>query len=175
MISDPTSRFAIVPLSSPGRPPDDAIVIGPLSEVTEYIGQSVARADAVQQLNRARFTADQIAGLQSKTRAVQATMLADTIKQLDARMNAIAQRRADAASARKRRDEEEEQERIQAELDSLPDPDDPASHGHAATKSAPKLPDPALALEDQSDPPDPDDPTGSAFPQPVSAGLDSES
>lgn len=174
MTLDPTSRFAIVPLSTPGRAPDDAIVVGPLSEVLEYIPQSVARNDAVQELERARFTTDQIAGLQTRTRAVQATMLADTIKHLDARMNAIVQRRADAASARARRADEVEQQRIRAELGALPDPDDPASHGQLPGNPQSKLPDPDVAPEDQSEFPDPDIRHPPVVQQPIAAGLDKE-
>jgi hypothetical protein len=120
----PADRFAIVPLKH-GPAPDDAIVVGPMSEVFEYIPQSVARNDAVAELERARFTADQIASMQSKTRAVQATMLADSVAHLSTRLNAIVARRADAARARAEAEEEAEAKRIQAELDALPDPDDP--------------------------------------------------
>jgi hypothetical protein len=177
----PTERFAIVPLSTPGRTPDDSIVVGPLSEVTEYIGQSIARADAVAELNRARFTADQIAGLQEKTRGVQVSMVTEAIKRLDARMSAHAQRRADAARDRARRDEEEEQKRIELSMSMLPDPDDPGSHGptgdlHALPAKS-EYPDPELAIEDQSEFPDPDPdqphpPEGTSVPQPTSPGLD---
>ena len=95
MTTHPADRFAIVPLSTPGRTPDDAIVVGPLSEVTEYIGQSISRQDAIDALNHARFTADQIAGLQEKTRGVQVSMVAEAIKHLDQRLDALQQRRAD--------------------------------------------------------------------------------
>ena len=118
--------------------------------------------------NQRRFTADQIAGLQEKTRGVQVSMVAEAIKQLDARMSAHAQRRADAARDRARRDEEEEQKRIKAELDALPDPDDPGSHGptgdlHALPAKS-EYPDPDLEIEDQSDLPHP--PEGTSVPQP---------
>ena len=171
MTSDPTERFAIVPLSTPGRTPDDAIVVGPLSEVTEYIGQSIARQDAVEELERARFSADQIFALQSKTRGVQAAMLADTIKQLDVRLNTLTQRRADAARDRKRRDEEEERQRIQRELDVLPDPDAPDPLLPLRSKE----PEPSLLELEGPESPDPDQPhppEGTSVPQPTSPGLD---
>lgn len=168
MISDPTERFAIVPISTPGRTPDDALVVGPLSEVTEYIGQSVARQDAIAGLNHARFSVDQIASMQNKTRAVQAAMLADTIKQLDARLNALAHRRSDSALARKRRDEEEEQKRIKAELDALPDPDDPDPLPLRSKEPEPSSP----PQEDQPEYPNPDQPEGTSMPQPTAVGLD---
>jgi hypothetical protein len=136
----------MMPGTSPA--PDDAIVVGPMSEVFEYIPQSVARADAVAELNRSRFTADQIARVQSVTRAVQVATLADTIKRLDAMLNAVLQRRSDSALARQRRDEEEEQQRIKAQLDALPDPDAPDPLLPLRSKE----PEPSLALEDQEQP-----------------------
>jgi hypothetical protein len=158
-----TDRFAIVPITH-GAAPDDAIVVGPLTKVFEYIPQSVARADAVAELKRARFTADQMASLQSKTRAVQATMLADSIAHLSTRLDAIVGRRADAARARAEAEEEAEAKHIQAKLDALPDPDDPDPF------SISKEPEPSPELKDadQSEFPDPDDPTGptgTVFPQ----------
>jgi hypothetical protein len=66
--------FAITPVPDGRAAPDDAIVVGDMREVMTYIPQSAARADAVEQLEKARFSADQIASMQQKTRAVQATM-----------------------------------------------------------------------------------------------------
>jgi hypothetical protein len=123
-LPSPTDRFAIVQVRH-GPAPDDAIVVGPLTEVFEYIPQSAARQDAVEELEKARFTADQIASMQEKTRAVQATMLADSVKHLSARLDSLLQRRDAEARARAKAEEEEEQQRIQAELDALPDPDAP--------------------------------------------------
>ena len=145
MTTHPAERFAIVPLSTPGRTPDDAIVVGPLSEVTEYIGQSISRQDAVEQLNRARFSADQIAGLQEKTRGVQVSMVAEATKHLDTRLSAFNKRRADAARARADAEAEAEAKRIETELASLPDPDDP--------NAASNLPDPSLAPETSDEAP----------------------
>ena len=144
MTTHPAERFAIIPLNTPGRTPDDAIVVGPLSEVTSYISQSISRQDAIAELDRARFSADQIAGLQEKTRGVQVSMVAEAIKHLDQRLDTLLQRRADSIRARKRRDEEEEQRRIETELASLPDPDDP--------NAASKEPERSLALEDEEQP-----------------------
>jgi hypothetical protein len=183
MTSPSNERFAIVSLAH-GPAPAEALVIGPMTEVFQYIGQSVARNDAIEEVEKARFSADQIAGLQEKTRGVQASMVAEAIKHLDQRMDALVKRRADAVFARQRRDEEEEQQRIQAELDQLPDPDAPPL-------LLSKTPDPPQALEDEEQPghgdppgvpvsqdeaefPDPDatEPAGSVFPQPIAAGLD---
>ena len=135
----PADRFAIVPVVH-GPAPDNAIVVGPMSEVFEYIPQSVARADAVEELEHARFTADQIASWQSKTRAVQATMLADSIAHLSTRLDAIIAQRADQARRDAEREAEEEANRIQAELDALPDPDDPDPDAHHPTGDLHALP-----------------------------------
>ena len=124
MISNPAHRFAIVPLP-PGtsNAPGDAIVVGPMSEVTEYIVSIHCTSRRSRKSSTVpALASDQIASMQSKTRGVQAAMLADTIKQLDARLNTLTQRRADAASARQRRDEEEEQRRIQAQPRRTPRP-----------------------------------------------------
>ena len=102
-MSSATELFAIVPV--PGRTPDDAIVIGDLKEVMQYIPQSVARDDAIAELDRARFTADQISSLQQKTRGVQVTMINDSISHLSQRLDKILARRDAQARARKRRDD----------------------------------------------------------------------
>jgi hypothetical protein len=118
-LPSPTDRFAIVPVTH-GPAPDDAIVVGPMSEVFEYIPQSVARNDALEELEQARFTADQIASMQEKTRAVQATMLADSVNHLSSRLDAYAARRDAEEREEQRAREEAEAQRIQAELDALP-------------------------------------------------------
>jgi hypothetical protein len=184
-------RFAIIPVSH-GPAPADAIVVGSYNEVMEYIPQSVARQDAVEQLEKARFTADQIASMQQKTRGVQATMLCDSLSLLSARLDSFLERRADAARARAKADEEEEQQRIQDELASLPDPDDPGAHD-AALPGDPFAPSPGIhentgdlhslpaKLPDQAgDPskgemetPEPNapEPKGSVNPQPTAVQL----
>ena len=122
--SSPTDRFAIIPVTH-GPAPDEAIVVGPISMVMEYIPQSIARQDAVEELEKARFTADQIASMQQKTRAVQASMLVDSASHLLARLDSFLQHRADRLRRDAEREAEEEHKRIQDELDGLPDPDNP--------------------------------------------------
>jgi hypothetical protein len=190
-MSSATELFAIVPVRSPGRTPDDAIVIGDLKEVMQYIPQSVARDDAIAELDRARFTADQISSLQQKTRGVQVTMINDSISHLSRRLDKILARRDAQARARKRRDEEAEAQRIQAELGALPDPDAPVVADPALPLMS-KYPDPAdepqadAALPgdpstpatgfgtDQSEFPDPDLPHTPVVQQPIAAGLDAD-
>src|SRR6516165_1099558 len=95
-------RYAIIPVF-PSTNTDEAIVIGDMRQVFEYIPQSVARDDAMAELERARFTADQIKSMQAKTRAVQVSMLADSVSHLSRRLDSFLARRADEA----RRDAEE--------------------------------------------------------------------
>src|SRR5262249_54767757 len=116
MPNDP-NLFAIVPTTLPA--PADAIVVGPMSEVMEYIPQTIARDNAMAELERARLSAEQIKTAQNKTRDIQLSMLHDAITHLSTRMDAFVER----CQAQARRDaeeaEREEAERIQAELDAL--------------------------------------------------------
>jgi hypothetical protein len=50
-MTDPNEMFAVVPYS--GNAPDEAIITGNLSQVTEYIPQSVSREEAEQRLAEA--------------------------------------------------------------------------------------------------------------------------
>jgi len=117
-------RYAIIPVF-PSTNTDEAIVIGDMRQVMEYIPQSVARNDAMAELERARFTAEQIKSMQDKTRAVQVSMLADSVSHLAGRLDALVARRTERARQDAACEAEEEAKRIQAELDALPDPDDP--------------------------------------------------
>jgi hypothetical protein len=146
-------RYAIIPVF-PSTNTDEAIVIGDMRQVFEYIPQSVARDDAMAELERARFTADQIKSMQAKTRAVQVSMLADSVSHLSSRLDAFLARRADEARRDAEEAERQEAERIQAELDALPDPDNPdgdipGGELHALPPS--EVPEPSLELEDQAE------------------------
>ena len=156
----PTDRFAIIPVTH-GPAPDDAIVVGPYNEVLAYIPQSVARNDALEELEHARFTADQIASMQEKTRAVQATMLSDSVKHLSARLDSFLTRRDEQRRRDAEREEEEEQQRLQAELDALPNPDDPDAYTPGSEMHPAK----------STPPGEPEDPTGSSIPQPTAISL----
>jgi len=142
------NRYAIIPVF-PSTKTDEAIVIGDMRQVMEYIPQSVARADAMEQLERARFTADQIKSMQAKTRAVQVSMLADSVSHLPRRLDSLIAQRQERARRDAEREAEEEAERIQAELDALPDPDDPDAHqpGGGELHALPPSEKPELSLE----------------------------
>jgi hypothetical protein len=51
-MNGPDGRFAIVPIA-PGPAPAESIVIGPMSEIMEYIGGSIARTEKEEQISRA--------------------------------------------------------------------------------------------------------------------------
>jgi hypothetical protein len=124
MTLDPHHRFAIIPVF-PSTNTEEAICIGPMSEVMQYLPQTTARADALKELERARVSADEIKAIQDKTRGVQAAILADSVAQLTRRMDALVARREEQARRDAEEAEREEAERIQAHLDAQPDPDDP--------------------------------------------------
>jgi hypothetical protein len=175
-------RFAIIPVTH-GPAPADAIVVGSMKEVMEYIPQSVARNDAHEELERARSTADQIASMQNKTRAVQATMLADSVNHLSARLDTFLARRDEEAKRARRDAEEAEEKRIEDELAQLPDPDNPDTHGHlpgGELHSVPAKDEEEQEVEDQVEFALPEDlepepePKGGVYPQPTSIQLNEE-
>jgi hypothetical protein len=165
------SLFAITPVTN-GHAPDDALVVGPMSEVFEYIPQTVARQDATEQLERARFTADQITSVQEKTRAVQASMLCDSVNHLSSRLDALMQRRDEQTRRDAEREEEEEAQRIQAEIDALPDPDNPDAHTHSPGGELHALSPKGEHDEAEAEFEEPEDPTGTVIPQPAALEFD---
>jgi hypothetical protein len=187
----PSDLFAITPIP-PGPAPSDAIVVGSLSEVMEYIPHSVARTEATSRLVEAEAHMARTEQLQEMARACNVMAFADSINHLTSRLDALTVRR----DARIRRDEEEaereEQEQIQAMLDALPSPDDPQPLTHHNTGGLSPLPPPedpsraALEASDDmdnvgdlprelSDPPEPvPEPKGRVMPQPTAISLNSE-
>jgi hypothetical protein len=119
-------RYAIIPVF-PSTNTDEAIVIGDMNQVMEYIPQSVARDDAMAKLDAARLTHDQIAHAQERTRTVQKIFLLEGLKTLAARADSFATRqhvrreeakaRRDAAEARRIADAQAAS--IKAALDAL--------------------------------------------------------
>src|SRR5262245_29751888 len=163
MPNDP-GLFAIVPTTLPA--PADAIVVGNMSQVMEYIPQTIARDNAMAELERAQLSADQIKTVQAKTRSIQLGMLTDAMAHLSTRLDAFVNRRQKQARRDAEEAERQEAGRIQAELDQLPDPDNPdalsaiendtpSTHGHIpggelhdiAVKDEPATEDPEPSLE----------------------------
>jgi hypothetical protein len=68
MISDPDDRFAIV-LIAPGPAAPEALVIGNMEQVMEFIPQSVAREEAEQRLVDQEKHAAEVARQQDEARA----------------------------------------------------------------------------------------------------------
>jgi hypothetical protein len=143
-MTDPAARFAIIPLE-PGPAPAEAIVIGSMNQVMEYIPQSVARDEAMAEFERARLSAEEIKQAQAATTRMQIATFADAVNQLERRVLAAEAER----EAQVRRDLEEaerkEAERVAAHMRSLPDADDPdtwsgPSHGGELSTIPPSHP-----------------------------------
>ena len=123
-------QFAIVPVPShPGHAKDyiqsDSILIGPMSECLEGIRQSISHNALIRRLDEGRKEAARVERQQEENRIRQTLTFCDSVAKLSRRIDAYEaelalrkQREADAA-------EQKEQEHIQAQLDELPNPDDP--------------------------------------------------
>jgi hypothetical protein len=125
---NPDELFAIVPCSH-GHVPEDAIITGNLSQVTEYIPQSVAREEAEQRLAQAKEEAAATERIQAEARACAAQMLADSVARLNERVDAFVERKQEREREDAAREAEAEAKAVEAMLDALPDPDDPDAMG----------------------------------------------
>jgi hypothetical protein len=149
MTHDPFQRFAIVPVIT-SRPPDEAIVVGPLSEMMSFLPDTFARNDAISRLDEGLARAARIDQLQSMTRVCNVLAFADSITRLTRRMDDLEAKRADnarraeeqAAREAEEREEREAQE-IQDALNSLPG----GELHELAPPSTSEDPDPDLELE----------------------------
>jgi hypothetical protein len=178
-MTDATDLFAIVPVAH--RPPEEAIVVGPLKEVFEYIPQSIARADAEGRLDEGMARAAKTEELQAMTRCCNLLAFADALNHIGQRLDAYEARRQERARRDAARAAEEERKAIQDKLDALPDPDDPAAFdpppnepgGELHTLGPSEVP-----ASDQTEFPAPEDPSaapgGTVFPQPTTIELDHE-
>src|SRR5215472_2311790 len=198
MTHDQSDRYAIVPIA-PGPVPKEAIVVGNIDQVFEYIPQSVARDDAMKELEAARFTHEQIKYAQERTRAVQVLMLNEALDRLTTRQDSFATKQRERRREAKARRDAAEAKRIQDALNKLPDPDDP--HAFASTpipirddeppaSLVSKEPEPSLRVGDQGNLPnellegvppgpathpiDPDPDKGTVYPQPISVSLNKD-
>jgi hypothetical protein len=120
MPNDP-DLFAIVPVE--GKSPKDAICIGPMSEVTTYIGQSTARIAEEERLAQAQRDAEETERHQAATRAHALQMFSDGITRLGERLDAFDARRQARADQLEREAQEAEHRQTEKFLASLPDPD----------------------------------------------------
>jgi hypothetical protein len=186
-MTTPTDLFAIVPVAH--RPPEEAIVVGPLKEVFEYIPQSIARADAEARLDEGMTRAAKTEELQGMTRACNAIAFADSVDRLVRRLDEFEERREQRAREDAQREAEEEAKAIQDALDALPDPDDPttyeptgelhtlppkegpASDAGGVPLSYKNVPLSYVRTKDQTEVPEPEHPSGSVVPQPTAIEL----
>jgi hypothetical protein len=122
-MTTPDEMFAVVPYS--GKAPDEAIIKGNLSQVTEYIPQSVSREEAEQRLAEAEQRAAEVAMQQDEIRAHAAQILSDGLERLATRLDTFITRKQAFADQQKRDAEAAEIARVEAMLDILPDPDTP--------------------------------------------------
>jgi hypothetical protein len=115
--------FAIVPVE--GKPPADAIVVGPMSEVTEYIGGSVARNEKEAKIVRAERDIRETTAYQDEVRACALEILADGLAHISDRMDAYEARKKEHADEQQRAAEEAEAPAVEQMLAEIPDPDQP--------------------------------------------------
>jgi hypothetical protein len=124
---DQNERFYIAPVE--GKAPPESIVIGPMSEVMEYIGGSIARIEKEKRLALAERDAEETAKFQAEARASAAQMLVDGLEHLSGRIDAYEARKKAHADQQRRDKEEAEAAAIEEMLSLLPDPDNPHAMG----------------------------------------------
>jgi hypothetical protein len=122
MPDDPNDLFAIVPCSH-GHVPAEAIITGNLSQVTEYIPQSVARNERDQQLAQAERDAEETAKYQDEVRTSALQILGDGLTRLNERIDQFETRKQERQDQQRRAEEEAEAVAIEEMLSGLPDPD----------------------------------------------------
>jgi hypothetical protein len=123
MPDDLPELFAIVPVE--GKSPPGAICVGPMSEVTAYIGQSIARIAEEERLAQAQRDAAETERHQAATRTHALQMFSDGIARLGERIDQFAARKQAHEAQLQREKEEAETARVEALLAALPDPDAP--------------------------------------------------
>jgi hypothetical protein len=135
-MNDQTERFAIVPVQ--GKSPPESIVVGPMSDVMEYIGGSIARNEKEAKLAQAQRDAEETERYLDEVRARAVQMFADRITRISERLDQFEARKQERADQLQREAEEAEAARLEAEasaaaeyLASLDpeDPEDPEAMG----------------------------------------------
>jgi hypothetical protein len=115
-------RFAIVEIPE-GKPPANAILIGPMDMLMEQLPDTRARSDAMRRLDEAQLNAEEIAKVQDVTRALQVAAFCDSIQHISRRLDAYTTRRDARIRAEEEAREVEEQQRkadrIKQALDAL--------------------------------------------------------
>ena len=133
-MNKPDDLFAIVPVSSPGSAPANAIMVGgPLSSILENIPDTNARHDSIRAHQAAQIDAVATETKQKAIRALQIAAFADSVNTITRRLDAVERRRAARLKREAKAREYAEARRVQEILDALPSPDDPASYEHFNT------------------------------------------
>jgi hypothetical protein len=153
-----SDRFAIIPVTH-GPAPDDAILIGSLDTILEYLPDTHARNDSIRRLDEGLARAAKTDQLQAMARACNVIAFADAVTRLASRLDALVAQREARAQQDAAREAEEEAKQIQAELDALPDPDNPDAH---------------VRGRDQAEFPEPGEPPGTVMPQPTAIEFDGD-
>ena len=108
-------------------------MVGPLEVVMQCLPDTVARADALEELEFARIKSDQISTMQNVSRALQVSAFCDSVQQITRRMDALETRRAERA----RKDAEEARAREEQQIaDALPNCRILTSHPLGATTAS---------------------------------------
>ena len=141
-MNKPDDLFAIVPVSSPGSAPANAIMVGgPLSSILENIPDTNARHDSIRAHQAARIDAVATETKQKAIRALQIAAFADSVNSICKRMDALEARSSKKLRQIAAQKDAAEQKQIADYLNTLPDPDNPpASHGHFNTGDLSPLP-----------------------------------
>jgi hypothetical protein len=111
-----------------------------MSEVMEYLGGSIARNEKEERLAQAERDAAETERIQSEARVCAAQMLVDGLTHLSDRLDNFEARKQERAEQARRAKEEAEVARIEAELNALPDPDNPNAVGDDGELEAVKHP-----------------------------------
>jgi hypothetical protein len=142
----PSDDLYCVMAIPPGKPPPaEAKFVGNLSSVLQCIPDTLARIDAIEELEAARIKSDQIATMQQLSRGLQIAAFCDSINTFTRRLDSFEQRRTERIIAEAHARDAEEQQQIADALGNLPDPDQPAAWNddgeltiHPASQSAQK-------------------------------------
>jgi hypothetical protein len=107
----------------PNKNSPEALVRGPMSEVTKYIGGSIARIEEEQRLAQAKEDTEATEKHQAEVRACALQILGDGLTHLSNRLDGYETRKAEREEQQRRDEEEAEAAAIEQMLSELPDPE----------------------------------------------------
>lgn len=135
---DKPEQVAVVALGPGALSPAGTILTTSYDTVFASLPDTRARDDQIRRLDSARIDALATHNEQRANTANLAQAFAHSVAQLNRRLDAFQQRRAERARVDAEREQQQEQQRIAAELATLPDPDsaDPLGSGFDFPKTA---------------------------------------